>query len=109
MATGTQSSAQSQTAPQPPVLRAGETLATTAAAAKNPNSKTYYHRAPGAKFVMPDGLELIFLGGQFTTDEAEIIRELDRVVDKPSSMIYSVRASTPDASIKQAAEDAAKS
>jgi hypothetical protein len=109
MATGTQSSAQSQTASQPAALRSGETLATTLEAAKDPKAKTYYHRTPGAKFVMPDGLELIFLGGQFSTTDAEIIRELNKVVDKPASMIYSARAAEPDASMKQAAEDAAKS
>jgi len=42
----------------------------------------------GAKFVMPDGLEVQFLGGHFTTADTEIMAELDKVANKPASMIY---------------------
>ena len=85
MATGMVSSASVQ---QSPTIRSGEKLATTPAALKSKNGKTYHHMAPGAKFVMPDGLELIFMGGQFTTDDPAIIAELDKVANKPAPMIY---------------------
>lgn len=53
------------------------------------NTKTYYHQHAGASFFMPDGLQVRFLGGQFTTDDADIIRELDKIVNKPTSLVTS--------------------
>lgn len=55
---------------------------------KNKDAKTFYHMVPGASFIMPDGLQIVFLGGQFVTTDKEIIRELTAVADKMSSMIY---------------------
>lgn len=86
MATGMVSSA--QTLQNSTVLRAGEKVASTATAIKNPNAKTFYHMDHGAKFVMPDGLEVIFMGGTFVTDDAAIIAELDQVANKAASRIY---------------------
>ena len=87
MATGMVSSAHSlqNTAP---VLRSGEKLATSPRALADKNSRSFRHMVPGARFVMPDGLEVIFMGGQFVTNDPEIIAELDKVANKPSSMIY---------------------
>ena len=87
MATGMVSSAHAlqNTAP---VLRVGERLASSPRALADKNSRTYHHMVPGARFVMPDGLEIVFLGGQFVTNDQEIIAELDRVANKSSSMIY---------------------
>ena len=42
----------------------------------------------GAKFIMPDGLEVQFLGGVFTTADTDIMTELDKVANRPASMIY---------------------
>ena len=70
-------------------IRSGETAPHgTPAIFKDAKAKTYYHMTRGARFVMPDGLEVIFLGGQFTTVDPEIIVELDKVANKPASMIY---------------------
>lgn len=87
MATGALSSAQTQAAAAG-VLRAGERQATTATALKDPNAKTYHHRFPGAQFIMPDGLALVFLGGTYTTSKKDEIAQLDAVADRPTSMIY---------------------
>lgn len=104
MATGPVSSAATQTAPAAQqALRSGETVTTTAAALKSAKGKTYYHMANGARFIMPDGLEVVFMGGVFTTDDPEIIRELDKIANKPTSMIY-----TQQAAVQQAAELANK-
>jgi hypothetical protein len=105
MATGMVSSASVPSA----TIRSGEKIATTPAALKSAKGKTYYHMMPGAKFVMPDGLEIIFMGGQFTTDDKEIIAELDRVADKTTSMIYtkSTAVDAVAALQNQAAADAA--
>jgi len=75
-------------APEPVVLRSGEKQASTQKALSDPNAKTYHHRIPGARFVMPDGLELLFLGGRLTTNEKKIIEELDKVADRSTSMIF---------------------
>lgn len=74
------------------VLRTGEKLATTPAAAKSANHKTYYHRVPGAKTHLPDGLEIQFLGGVFMTDDPAIIAQLDSVANKQASGIYTDRS-----------------
>lgn len=91
------------------VLRSGESLATTQAALKDKNAVTYYHMIPGARFIMPDGLEIKFLGGRFTTNDADIIAELNKVVDKPTSMIFSepARAAAIAAQAAKLAADAA--
>lgn len=106
MATGMVSSA---SVLQNTVIRAGEKIATTPEALKSKNGKTYRHMAPGAKFVMPDGLEIVFMGGQFTTDDPSIIAELDKVANKPATMIYTQAEAVQAVAVlqKQAAADAA--
>lgn len=105
MAVGTVSS-QTTTAVAP--LRSGESVASTAAGIKS--GKTYYHTVPGARFVMPDGLGLDFLGGQFATADETQIAELDKVANKPTSMIFTKREEVQQVKDAQAkvAEDAAK-
>ena len=72
-------------AAQTPVIRTGETVTSTAAGLKG---KVYYHRVPGARTHMPDGLEIVFLGGMFATEDETIIAELDKIADKASSGIF---------------------
>lgn len=55
-------------------------------------TKTYYHQVPGASFYMPDGLRVLFAGGQFTTDEQAIIHELEKIVNKGTSLVSSAPA-----------------
>ena len=100
MATGTVSSQQTtnRAAVSPlvtaaaPILRSGEKLASTAEALKNPNAKVFYHQVAGAKFIMPDGLELQFLGGRLVTDDETIIAELNKIANKSTSLITTDRA-----------------
>jgi hypothetical protein len=71
------------------VLRSGEIAPHgTPATLKDKAAKTYHHMVRGARFVMPDGLEVQFLGGQFTTVDPDIIAELDKIANKPASMVY---------------------
>lgn len=67
------------------VLRTGESISTTEAGL---HGKTYYHRVPGAKTHLPDGLEIQFLGGIFATSNQFIISELDKVANNPASGIF---------------------
>jgi len=92
------------------VLRSGESVTTTAAALKDPKAKVYRHMLPGANFIMPDGLEIKFLGGQFATSDPEIIKQLDAVANKTASMIYTevVVAENIKQGQKAAAADAAE-
>ena len=112
MAVGAISSAHNlgNTTPAAPIL-SGEKLSTTQAALKAPGSKTYYHQVPGANYFMPNGLQIQFLGGVFTTADKEIIAELDAVADKNASLITSEKArqNLLAAQDKLQAEDAAKS
>lgn len=89
-------------------LRSGESLASTPAAIKDPKAKVYHHMHPGARFIMPDGLELHFLGGQFITADPDIIAELDKVADKVSSQIFTQNHAVDAAKelVKQVAADA---
>lgn len=98
----------SQNAVRTTVLRSGESIASTVEALSSKTAKTYYHMVPGARFCMPDGLEVRFLGGRFTTDDKEIMEELDKVANKSTSMIYTNKAvvDAVDAAIKKAADDA---
>lgn len=87
------------------ILKSGEVAPSVP---KDKTAKTYYHTVRGAKFVMPDGLEVIFRGGMFTTKDAEIIAELDKIADRPASMVYTKTetAEAIAAAAKAAAEDA---
>ena len=109
MATGALSSAQLPQNTASTVLRAGEKVATSTEALNAKGAKTYKHMVPGARFIMPDGLEIHFLGGQFVTAAPDIIRELDAVANKTTSMIYTDVAAVDAvaAQSKQAAADAA--
>lgn len=90
-------------------IRSGETAPqATPAIMKDKAVKTYHHMVRGAKFMMPDGLEVQFLGGHFTTADEEIIAELDKIANRPASMIYT-KAEVVDAVkalTSAAAEDA---
>lgn len=111
MATGTVSSAHNQDRlPTSTVLRSGERVATSAASLKDPNAKTYHHMVPGARFVMPDGLEIIFMGGHFTTADPAIMAELDKVANKSTTLIFTERAvaDAVTAQVNAAAKDAAE-
>lgn len=89
------------------ILRSGETApAATLAALKDKTAKTYYHMVPGASFIMPDGLRVEFRGGQFITTDLEIIGELDKVVNKNTSQIYTKEAAK-EAQVAAAAKAAA--
>lgn len=70
------------------VIRTGEVLASSLAALTDKKAKIYHHAIPGAQFHMPDGLGICFLGGMFATADPQIIAELDKVVNKPASMIF---------------------
>lgn len=91
------------------VLRSGESIASTIDALKDKNARVFYHMIPGARFVMPDGLEVKFLGGQFVTNDAALIAELTKVADKATSMIFtkSEVAAAINAQTKQLAESVA--
>ena len=91
------------------VLKSGEVVTTTIASLKDPNAKTYRHMVPGANFIMPDGLEIKFMGGQFVTSDPEIIKQLDAVANKTASMIYTevMVAENIKQGQKNLAEDAA--
>lgn len=91
------------------VLRSGESIASTVDAIKDKNAKTFHHMIAGARFVMPDGLEIKFLGGQFVTNDAKIIAELNKVADKTTSMIFTRKevAAAVTANATKAAADAA--
>ncbi len=116
MATGMVNSQHTQTAPAAPaalpkVLRSGEQVHSDLAALKSPDSKTYYHRVPGAKTHMPDGLEIQFLGGVFVTADPEIKAMLDKIADSPTSQVYTkseVREKL-EAADKMISDEAAKS
>jgi len=74
---------------KPNTLRSGEfAQPATPTVMKTQATKSYFHMVKGAKFVMPDGLEVQFLGGVFTTADPEIMSELDKVANRPASMIY---------------------
>lgn len=72
---------------QDAVLRSGEKTAMQITGTDKSKVKTYYHQLPGARFIMPDGLELTFMGGMFATDDPQIIAELNKVADRHTSMI----------------------
>ena len=122
MATGPVTTAQTQNSPhvqpaaqtvqqqQESVLRSGERIGTSAEAIADKNSKTYYHQVAGARFIMPDGLEVHFYGGQVTTNDPTVIAELDKVANKASSLIVSEKAQLQASKQldAKAAEEAAK-
>jgi hypothetical protein len=72
----------------PQTVRVGEVVTNTQTSLTDKNARTYRHSCQGARFIMPDGLEVHFLGGLFTTSDPAIIAELDKVADKAASQIY---------------------
>lgn len=92
-----------------PVLRSGEVVASSMHALKNPNARVFHHMIPGANFIMPDGLEIKFLGGQFVTDDPDVIAELEKIADKPTSMVFTKTLAVEAAKElqKRSADDAA--
>lgn len=90
MATGIVSTANAfKNAGTADVLRSGEKAAMLVNAEdKRTPVTTFYHQIPGARFIMPDGLELQFMGGQFTTNDPTIIAELNKIANRGTSMIY---------------------
>lgn len=90
------------------ILRSGESAQQAKLAElKSDNVRTFHHMVPGACFIMPNGLEVQFLGGSFTTAEPDIIAELSAIADKPSSMVYTkaeIAASVATLTAKVAAD-----
>lgn len=109
MAVGMTNSSHALNKPQAATIRSGEVVASNMQAIKNPNARVFHHMIPGANFIMPDGLEIKFLGGQFVTDDPAVIAELEAVADKPSSMIFTKTLAVEAAKelTKRAADDAA--
>lgn len=97
---------------QPNVLQSGNQFSSAVdmEVLKDPNTKVYKHPAHGSRFIMPDGAELIFLGGVFITNNPDIIRELDKIANKRGSQITTDDAAMQrmQQEIKQVAEDAAR-
>lgn len=56
--------------------------------------KVYRHRTPGAKFYMPDGREIAFVGGRVRLSSidvrwrGEVEKQLDAVANQPQSHIF---------------------
>ena len=96
----------------PSVLHAGTQLVSSKAAIASKTSKTYYHLIPGAKFILPTGLEIVFLGGVYITDDPAQIAELNAVVNVPGSMVHdnpdSIAAQVFDRAAALAAAEAAR-
>jgi hypothetical protein len=61
--------------------QAGEASQTT----KHPNSKTYYARLNGCKYVFKDGNVAQFVNGEYVTDRLKEIEELDEVLTLSSN------------------------
>jgi hypothetical protein len=70
------------------------------------NAKHYRHSIPGAKSIMPDGAELVFRGGSYATTNPDIIAFLDRIADKPGTMVTTKKVAVI-AELAAAAQDAA--
>jgi hypothetical protein len=74
----------------------------------DPDVRVYYHQVPGAQTHMPDGAAIRFLGGQYSTKNAEIIAFLDKIADKQGSMVFTKTNRAVVAELKAVAEEAAK-
>lgn len=75
---------------------------------KDPAVKVYYHQVKGARTVMPDGAEIVFWGGQFATKNKEIMEYMDKIADKPGTMIYTKSKAAIVSELQEAADDAAR-
>lgn len=74
----------------------------------DPNLKTYYHQVPGARTHMPDGAEIIFRGGQFSTANKDVQTFLDKIADRQGSMVYTKPIKGINKEVALAAEEAAR-
>ena len=94
------------------VLRSGEIFASDVdpSILADSATKVYKHSAVGARFFMPDGASLIFLGGVFITNNPDLIKELDKVADKPGTQITTDKIALERLrrEVALAAEDAAR-
>ena len=92
------------------VLRSGEVVSSDVdmKTLKDPDAKVYRHSTPGARFFMPDGASLIFLGGVFITNNPDIIKELDKIANKPGTQVTTDEKALLRlrAEVQRAAEDA---
>lgn len=68
------------------ILRAGEVIAPDMNLS-DPNVKVYYHQTKGARTHMPDGAEIIFAGGQYSTANPDIIKFLDGIANKQGTQV----------------------
>lgn len=77
---------------------------------KDETTKIYEHQVKGAKIFMPDGAELVFQGGIFITRNPDIIRELDKIANKPGTMVMTNKAALDKLrkEVQAAADDAAR-
>lgn len=70
------------------IIRSGEVVASDSNL-KDPNVKTFYHQVAGACSFLPDGAQITFVGGQYSTANPAILDFLNAIVDRPGSMVFS--------------------
>jgi hypothetical protein len=75
------------------IIRSGEVVASTMP--NKPGAKTYYHQVAGACTYMSDGAQLVFSGGQYSSDNKDIIKYLDSIVDRVGTLVYSRKPGSP--------------
>ena len=90
------------------VINAGVTIAPEfdPKVLKDPKTKVYFHQVKGARTILPDGAEIVFQGGQFATQNEEIIKYMDKIADKMGTMIYTRSKESILKELQRAAEDA---
>lgn len=76
------------------IIRSGEVVAADANL-KDPEVKTFYHQVAGACSFLPDGAQITFTGGQYSTKNKEILFFLNAIVDRPGSLVYSHKPGVP--------------
>lgn len=76
------------------VIRSGEVIAADSDL-KDPNVKVFYHQVSGACTFLPDGAQLTFVGGQYSTKNPDILSFLNAIVDRPGSMVFSRKPGSP--------------
>lgn len=75
------------------IIRIGE--AVSGEIPGKPGTKTWYHQVAGARTYLPDGAEINFTGGQYTSSNKEIIAFMDAICDKPGTLVYSRKPGSP--------------
>lgn len=76
------------------VIRSGEVIASDVNL-KDPDVKTFYHQVAGACTFLPDGSQLTFVGGQYSTKNPDILAHLNAIVDKQGTLVYSRKPGSP--------------